>query len=371
MQSFKIQPKIELADSLAEFCQEFQVGPGDLLFASRRTQQNYLQDLAQGAIIIDYRDFGSGEPTDTMVEGIARALAGRDYKRVIAIGGGTILDVAKLFALQTILPVAKLFQQEIPPVKKCELILLPTTCGTGSELTNISILSLTSLSTKLGLAHDALYADYAVLIPELLKDLPDRAFGASAIDALIHAMESFTSPRATAFTKMFSLQAMELIIKGVQVIVVQGRKARDKHLQDFLLASSYAGIAFGNAGCAAVHALSYPLGAAKHVPHGEANAVMLLPVYKLYQEKHYGGSLRDLCQYLAGLLGCQELDVWLRLEDLLTGILSWKSLADYGVTKDELDAFADVVMNKQRRLMANNFVTLTRQDVEKIYASLY
>ncbi len=371
MQSFKIQPKIELADSLAEFCQEFQVGPGDLLFASRRTQQNYLQDLAQGAIIIDYRDFGSGEPTDTMVEGIARALAGRDYKRVIAIGGGTILDVAKLFALQTILPVAKLFQQEIPPVKKCELILLPTTCGTGSELTNISILSLTSLSTKLGLAHDALYADYAVLIPELLKDLPDRAFGASAIDALIHAMESFTSPRATAFTKMFSLQAMELIIKGFQDIVVQGRKARDKHLQDFLLASSYAGIAFGNAGCAAVHALSYPLGAAKHVPHGEANAVMLLPVYKLYQEKHYGGSLRDLCQYLAGLLGCQELDVWLRLEDLLTGILSWKSLADYGVTKDELDAFADVVMNKQRRLMANNFVTLTRQDVEKIYGSLY
>lgn len=371
MQSFKIRPHIHLADSLAEFCQEFQVGTGDLLFASRRLQTGALQGLAEGAILVDYRDFGSGEPTDKMVEGIAGALAGREYKRVIAIGGGTILDVAKLFALQTVLPVAKLFQQEIPAVRKCELILLPTTCGTGSEMTNISILSLTSLSTKLGLAHDALYADHAVLIPELLKDLPDRAFGASAIDALIHAMESFTSPRATAFTRMFSLQAMELILKGFQDIVLQGRKAREKHLADFLLASSYAGIAFGNAGCAAVHALSYPLGAAKHVPHGEANAVMLLPVYRLYQEKRYDGSLRELCQHLGRLLGCREEDVWLRLEDLLTGILSWKSLADYGVTREELEHFAEVVMTQQGRLMANNYVTLTRLDVEKVYFSLY
>lgn len=371
MQSFKIQPQIHLANSLAEFCQEFQVGTGDLLFASHRTQTDYLQGLAQGAILIDYRDFGQGEPTDTMVEGIASVLAGREYNRVIAIGGGTILDVAKLFALQTVLPVAKLFQHEIPAVRKCPLILLPTTCGTGSEMTNISILSLTSLSTKLGLACDALYADHAVLIPDLLRDLPDRAFGASAIDALIHALESFTSPRATAFTKMFSLQAMALIIKGFQDIVVQGRKGREKNLQNFLLASSYAGIAFGNAGCAAVHALSYPLGAAKHVPHGEANAVMLLPVYKLYQQKHYDGNLKELCQYLARLLGCHERDVWLRLEDLLTGILSWKSLADYGVTREDLDYFVDVVMNKQGRLMANNYVTLTRLDIEKIYVSLY
>lgn len=371
MQSFKICPQIHLADSLGDFCREFQVGAGDLLFASHRTQMSYLQGLAEGAIFMDYRDFGSGEPTDKMVEGIAAALAGREYKRVIAIGGGTILDVAKLFALQQLLPVGRLFQQEVQPYKKCELILVPTTCGTGSEMTNISILSLTSLSTKMGLAHDALYADHAVLIPELLQGLPDKAFGASAIDALIHAMESFTSPRATAFTKMFSLQAMDWIIRGFQDIAAQGKAAREKHLEKFLLASSYAGIAFGNAGCAAVHALSYPLGAAKHVPHGEANAVMLLPVYRLYQEKRYDGSLRELCQHLAKLLACQEDAVWSRLEDLLMGILNWKKLSAYGVTESELADFAEVVMTRQRRLMANNYVNLTRADVDRIYKELY
>lgn len=371
MQSFKICPQIHLADSLGDFCREFQVGAGDLLFASHRTQMSYLQGLAEGAIFMDYRDFGSGEPTDKMVEGIAAALAGREYKRVIAIGGGTILDVAKLFALQQLLPVGRLFQQEVQPCKKCELILVPTTCGTGSEMTNISILSLTSLSTKMGLAHDALYADHAVLIPELLQGLPDKAFGASAIDALIHAMESYTSPRATAFTKMFSLQAMDWIIRGFQDMAAQGKAAREKHLEKFLLASSYAGIAFGNAGCAAVHALSYPLGAAKHVPHGEANAVMLLPVYRLYQEKRYDGSLWELCQHLAKLLACQEDAVWSRLEDLLMGILNWKKLSAYGVTESELADFAEVVMTRQRRLMANNYVNLTRADVDRIYKELY
>ena len=371
MQSFKISPHIHLAASCGEFCQEFQVGEGDLLFASRRTQEHYLQGLGQGAIRVDYRDFGTGEPTDKMVEGIAAALAGQEYKRVIAIGGGTILDVAKLFALQQLLPIDRLFQQEIQPRKKCELVLVPTTCGTGSEMTNISILSLTSLSTKMGLAHDALYADHAVLIPELLQGLPDKAFGASAIDALIHAMESFTSPRATAFTQMFSLQAMDWIIRGFQDMAAQGKAAREKHLEKFLLASAYAGIAFGNAGCAAVHALSYPLGAAKHVPHGEANAVMLLPVYRLYQEKRYDGSLRELCQHLAMLLDCPETTVWSRLEVLLSVILNWKKLSGYGVTEAELADFAAVVMTKQKRLMANNYVTLTRADVDRIYKDLY
>ncbi|SDO93839.1 4-hydroxybutyrate dehydrogenase [Selenomonas ruminantium] len=370
MQSFKISPHIHLAASCGEFCQEFQVGEGDLLFASRRTQEHYLQGLGQGAIRVDYRDFGTGEPTDKMVEGIAAALAGQEYKRVIAIGGGTILDVAKLFALQQLLPIDRLFQQEIQPRKKCELVLVPTTCGTGSEMTNISILSLTSLSTKMGLDHDALYADHAVLIPELLQGLPDKAFGASAIDALIHAMESFTSPRATAFTQMFSLQAMDWIIRGFQDMAAQGKAAREKHLEKFLLASAYAGIAFGNAGCAAVHALSYPLGAAKHVPHGEANAVMLLPVYRLYQEKRYDGSLRELCQHLAMLLDCPETTVWSRLEELLSVILNWKKLSGYGVTEAELADFAAVVMTKQKRLMANNYVTLTRADVDRIYKEL-
>ena len=88
-----------------------------------------------GAIVVNYRNYGSGEPTDLMVEGICKDLEGKTYNRVFSIGGGTILDVAKLFALKTVSPVVKLFNKELEIVKDKELILVPTTCGTGSEVT--------------------------------------------------------------------------------------------------------------------------------------------------------------------------------------------------------------------------------------------
>lgn len=94
--------------------------------------------------------------------------------------------------------------------------MVPTTCGTGSEITNISILELKSRKTKLGLAHETLYADQAFLVPELLEILPYRLFATSSIDALIHAVESSVSPKATAYTLMFGRQAIHLILGGIQ-----------------------------------------------------------------------------------------------------------------------------------------------------------
>lgn len=107
-----------------------------------------------------------------MVEAIYKDIKDISYKRVIAIGGGSVLDVSKLFVLKTISPVVDLFEHKLEFIKEKELILIPTTCGTGSEVTNISILELKAKHTKMGLAVDELYADYAVMIPELLEDLP-------------------------------------------------------------------------------------------------------------------------------------------------------------------------------------------------------
>lgn len=259
-----------MLSTVDEFLKEFAPGENDLVFASKGTQKRHLGGKLGAATVIDYRAYGQGEPTDLMVEGIVAALGGKTYDRVFAIGGGTILDVAKLFALEQLSPVTDLYQKKFPAKKARPLILVPTTCGTGSEVTNISILELTKLGTKMGLADAALYADQAVLVPELLKGLPDRVDGARAEDALIHSVESFTSPKSTPFSRTFSLQAMDAIIAGFLAIEKDGLAAREARQGTFLLASTYAGIAFGNAGCAAVHALSYPLGAAQHVPHGEA-----------------------------------------------------------------------------------------------------
>ena len=201
MHSFRVVPEIRQYDTTKEFCADLHIGKGDLLLISESLYDKFFKLHDKGAIPVFYRQYGSGEPTDLMVEGIYRDLQGLSYQRVIAVGGGTILDVAKLFALKNISPVVDLYDRKLEIQKEKELILVPTTCGTGSEVTNISILELTAKNTKLGLADDALFADKAVLIPELLKNLPLRFFATSSIDALIHSIESFTSPKASAFTR--------------------------------------------------------------------------------------------------------------------------------------------------------------------------
>ncbi len=255
--------------------------------------------------------------------------------------------------------------------KKRELIIIPTTCGTGSEVTNISIMARTRIGTKLGLVSPAMYADYAVLIPQLLEGLPFKVFAASSIDALVHAVESALSPKATPYTKLFGYKAIEMIIRGYQTITKKGPEGRFSLLNDFLLASNYAGLAFGTAGCAAVHATSYPLGGKYHVAHGESNYAMFTGVLKNYMELRRDGEIAVLNQYLADLLGCMPDVVYDELEKLLDQILPKRPLREYGVTREDLPVFAHSVVTEQGRLMANNFVPLDEARVLKIYQELF
>lgn len=371
MKTFKVVPEIQQFESCAEFAANYQLGKGDLIFLSERIlEKNFKGMIKDEAILINYRKYGSGEPTDIMVEGICKELAGKEYNRVIAIGGGTILDVAKLFALKTVSPVVKLFQKELPVEKEKELILVPTTCGTGSEVTNISILELTAINSKFGLAADELYPDKAVLIPELLAELPMKFFSTSSIDALIHSIESFTSPKANDFTRMYSKKAMKMILKGYKKIASEGEMARKPLLAEFQLASTYAGIAFGNAGCAAVHAMSYPLGSKYHVPHGEANYALFTEVYKTYMRLKPDGAIQELNAYLSDILECPKTAVYEKMEELLSNILPKKALHEYGVTETDINEFTEIVMTKQSRLMANNYTELDKGVVKEIYQKL-
>lgn len=371
MKQFFIKPIIKMFDKTDEFCEYFKIGKGDLLFVSSSMYEKYFSKNSTNAFVINYRNYGVGEPTDLMVEGIYSEIKNREYRRVIAVGGGTILDVAKLFALKNISPVTNLYDNKTDIIKDKELILVPTTCGTGSEVTNISILELTSKNTKMGLAVDELYADYAVLIPELLEHLPFKFFATSSIDALIHSIESFTSPKANEFTKLFSLKAMKIILNSYKIIAEKGEDSRKNLLKDMLTASTYAGIAFGNAGCGAVHAMSYPLGAKYHVPHGEANYALFTDVYKTYQRLNPNGDIKILNENLSKILCCKSSEVYEKAEILLNNIISKKRLKEYGVTEDDISDFTKTVMTKQGRLMANNYTELTEKTVYEIYRELY
>lgn len=371
MIQFQLKTIIQVYKKCKEFCEEFQIGERDLIITSGHIYESYLKGLTNNATVVNFRKYGNGEPNDQMVESLLEDMKDVSYERVIAIGGGSILDVAKLFVLKHISPVQDLFERKLPIVKEKKLIMIPTTCGTGSEVTNISILELLAKKTKMGLAVEELYADYAVLIPELLESLPFKSFATSSIDAFIHAIESYLSPKANAFTKIYSKSAMELILKGYQRIAKDGEEARHKIMEDFLIASTYAGIAFGNAGCAAVHALSYPLGAVFHIPHGESNYAIFNGVFETYMKIDPDGRIIELNEFLSDLLGTNPEEVYKKMEVLFESIIPRKSLSSYGVTKAQLEEFTDSVLVNQGRLLANNYVTLTREDIFKIYTSVY
>ena len=370
MTQFSVKPAIQLCDTVKEFAEAVSLGPKDLLFTNDFLYDPYFAPLGLECPVLFQEKYGLGEPTDEMVEAIYADMP-KDVERIVAVGGGTVLDVAKILSLKHVSPVLDLYDGKAPVEKGKELVLVPTTCGTGTEVTNISILALISRRTKKGLANDSMYADQAVMIPELLKGLPFKFFATSSIDALIHAIESSLSPKANGMTKLFGRKAIEMILKGYMVIRDKGPEARFELLGDFLLASNYAGIAFGNAGCAAVHALAYPLGAAYHVPHGESNYAVFTGVMNMYMSIRSDGGIAELNQFMAEILGCDVTNIYGAMEGLLNCLLPKKALKEYGMTEEEIETFADSVVENQQRLLGNNFVPLTRDQIRDIYRNVY
>lgn len=370
MRLLHLAPTCWQFDTFAAFADSFSVQPTDLLVTQRFLYERYMRPLNLTCSVLFEEEFGTGEPSDTLANALCIEANRLAAKRIIAVGGGTVLDLAKLLSLRATPDVGQWYSGAQQPVRDKTLVLIPTTCGTGSEVTNISILQIDSLGTKKGLADDQLYADHAVLIPELLTGLPFAFFMYSSIDALVHAMESYVSPRATDTTRLFSERAIQMILAGYQKIQQQGEIIRPLLHEQFLLASHYAGVAFSNANCGAVHALSYPLGAQYHVTHGESNYAFFTAVFSLYQRRKPEG-LSPLHAILTKILGCKEADVYLALERMLSSLLVRKPLCAYGMRKEEIGLFADLVIENQQRLLQTAYIPLSRGDIYGLYEGVY
>lgn len=371
MKLFQQKTKIQKFDSARAFVEEYRIGKGDFILASRSVYEAYFAPAGIEAHVEYKGKYGTGEPTDLMINALLSDFRKTGCERIIAIGGGAVIDMAKILVLEGEYSTEQIFKREVPLKKARTLIAVPATCGAGSEVSNVSITELTSIHSKLGLADDSIYADDAVLIPELLKSLPYSFFAASAIDAFIHAIESYVSPRANLYTRMFSRQAMEMILSGFRQILEHGQEYRTELLDDFLTASNLAGIAFGNAGTGAVHAMSYPLSGVYHVTHGEANYQFLTAVFGAYQRLNPDGILKEVNALLAGLLHCEEERVYTELEHLLDQIMSRKRLREYGMTEAEIRGFAESVEASQQRLLNQSYVKLTVEQMEELYRELY
>lgn len=371
MKLFMQKTKISRFESAEEFAGEYQIGSRDFILASKHIYETCFGGLDLPAVVAFKSTYGMGEPTDRMLDALLADFRKTGCDRIIAIGGGSVIDMAKILVLDGNGSASEIFRKEVP-LKKCrELIAVPTTCGAGSEVSNVSIIELTEIQSKLGLAVDEIYADEAVLIPELLSDLPYSFFVTSAIDAFIHAIESYVSPKANLYTEMFSMKAMEMIVKGFREINARGADARLDYLEEFLIASNLAGIAFGNAGTGAVHAMSYPLSGVYHVTHGEANYQFLTAVFAKYQELNPAGKILGLNQFLGNLLECDAKDVYSVLEQLLDRLIARRPLREYGMKEEEIASFARSVEQSQQRLLNQSYVKLDAEQMAEIYRKLF
>ena len=222
MKVFQQKSKIQKFANAKGFVEEYQICESDFILASKSIYEEYFAPLQLKAHVEFKSKYGAGEPTDIMIDALLADFRKTDCTRIIAIGGGAVIDMAKILMLEGDYSTEDIFMRRVPLKRAYPLIAVPTTCGAGSEVSNVSITELTAQHTKLGLAVDEIYADDAVLIPELLSKLPYSFFATSAIDAFIHAIESYVSPRANLYTEMFSMKAMEMIIEGFRAIIEHG-----------------------------------------------------------------------------------------------------------------------------------------------------
>jgi alcohol dehydrogenase len=308
-------------------------------------------------------------PLEQADEGARLALKGK-CAMVIGIGGGSAMDVAKAVAVvaahgaqaKDFLGLNKVPGPGIPT------IMVPTTAGTGSEVTFTAVFVRHDLQKKEGMNSVFMYPDLALLDPELTVSLPPQPTAASGMDALCHAIESYTSVIASPASEMFSLEAIGLIAENLRTCVHNGKDLEAREGQ--MLGSLYAGIGLANAGVGAAHSLSYPLGGKYGISHGVANTLMLprimeynLPgalekfavVAEVMGENTEGLSVRD-----AAMLAVEAVDVLIEDCGIATG------LEELGIPEEDFPEMARVAMTVARPL-ENNPRKVTLEDAVAIY----
>lgn len=294
---------------------------------------------------------------------------------VLGFGGGSSLDVAKLIAIlshpQQQQSLADLYGMGHAKAPRLPLILVPTTAGTGSEVTPISIVT-TGSTTKTGIVSPLLYADVAILDANFTQGLPRHITAATGIDAMVHAIEAYTSKiKKNPYSDMLAKQALKLLNANLKRVLEDGADLEAR--QNMLVGSMLAGQAFANAPVAAVHAMAYPLGGHFHISHGHSNALVLTEVLKFnapVAKQHYA----ELMTWLdPRSKGCHD-----GLTDLF--IDHFNNHLNHSGLKLKLNAFdvpehmlmimAEDAM-KQTRLLQNNPRELTLEDAYHIYQAIY
>ncbi|EIW87998.1 alcohol dehydrogenase [Alishewanella agri BL06] len=337
------------------------------------TAQITAQLRDQGIADLTVFDAITAEPEMAVVETCRDLFVQHQCDGIIAVGGGSAMDTAKAVAVFVgdERPLSELFGEDQVASRRYPLICLPTTAGTGSEVTNISILADTEAQIKKGIVSNELLPDVAIVAPELTLSCPPSVTAASGIDALVHAVESYLSNFATALTEPYSLAAITKIRASLERAYRQPDDLAAR--EEMATASLMAGLAFGNAGVGAVHALAYPLGGRYHLSHGMSNAVMFVPVMRWNQAAcpgrfvalaHAFGAAPDIRNAEAGEYVLSE------IQRLCDAVNIPSQLRAFNIPESALSELA-LAASGVTRLLRNNPRELSVSDIEDIYREAY
>ncbi|MFK7887526.1 MAG: iron-containing alcohol dehydrogenase [Gammaproteobacteria bacterium] len=314
------------------------------------------------------------DPPESIVHAAIESARSHGVDGVLAVGGGSSLDVAKLVAVLTrskqslsdIYGIGRVVGERLP------MILIPTTAGTGSEVTPISIVT-TGATTKAGVVAAQLIPDLAILDAELTVGLPPPVTAATGIDAMVHAIEACTSKlKRNVYSEMLARRALKLMSQNLLVAVEDGTNLEAR--SQMLLGAMMAGQAFANAPVAAVHALAYPLGGNYHIPHGLSNSLVLPHVLRFNAPVAREDYARLLtCVQPRSAVGqvdndCRSFISF--LEDLIAAVQLPRTLSEMSIPEKDLPMLADEAM-EQTRLLVNNPREMTRADALAVYQAAY
>jgi alcohol dehydrogenase class IV len=309
------------------------------------------------------------DPPVSVIEDAVKAAQHFNADYIVGFGGGSSMDVAKLVALLASgkEKLGDVYGVGLAKGPRLPLILVPTTAGTGSEATTISIVTV-SESEKKGVASPQLLPDVALLDAELTLGLPSHVTAATGIDAMVHAIEAFTTKRfKNPISDCLAKEALRLLAGNIHVAVKNGSDIVAR--ENMLLGACLAGLAFTNAPVAGVHALAYPIGTRFHVPHGLSNSLMLGPVMRFNLEVAHS-MYADLGQIIKPGLHGSSIEQATQLVNYLAGLAGElglpQRLGEVGISASDVEQLAADAM-LQTRLLQNSPREITLNDAALLY----
>ncbi len=310
------------------------------------------------------------EPSYQEIERCLEKINGTDTDLVIALGGGSVMDAAKLFSLLKDAPytVKELLKDASIAGKRLKSVMIPTTCGTGAEATCNAIVAVPEEQSKKGIVNDAMIPDYVILDPSMIKKLPRAVVAATGVDALAHVVECYTSKKATPLSNTYAMAGAKLIFHNILRAYENPDDMEAK--EKMMLGAYYGGVSITASGTTAVHALAYPLGGKYHIAHGISNAILFAHVME-YNREACEKELAELCDGVYPKLferTQQEkaLYVIAEIRDIVEKVQIPTDLYQFGIKKEDLDFLVEAG-SEQTRLLANNRRKLSKVDIRTIY----